>query len=107
MGSGYALLDGELLDDPRVLALSSTAFRVLVYVVRHARGRADGWCMSAASLSRSIGASRATTFRALREVENAGLIERRHKPGPNGSRGWAQYRCTYVQQGSRIMADSL
>jgi len=95
MGSGYAILDGALLDDPRVLALSSTAFRALVYVVRHARGRTDGWCMSAASLSRQIGASRATTFRALREIESAGLIKRSHAPGPNGSRGWARYRCTY------------
>jgi len=90
--AGYATLTAEELDAPAVRGLSSTAFRAWVYVVRHARGRSDGWCMSAQSISDQIGSSRTTTFRALREVERAGLITRTHAAGPNGSRGWAKYR---------------
>ena len=90
--AGYATLTAEELDAPAVRGLSSTAFRAWVYVVRHARGRSDGWCMSAQSIADQIGSSRTTTFRALAEVQRAGLITRTHAPGPNGSRGWARYR---------------
>ena len=92
MSAGYARLDASELDSEPVRKLSPTAFRAWVYVVRHARGRTDGWCMSAASVAKQISASRSTTFRALREVEAAGLITRTHAPGPNGARGWARYR---------------
>ena len=90
--AGYATLTADELDAPAVRGLSSTAFRAWVYVVRHARGRSDGWCMSAKSIADQIGSSRTTTFRALAEVQRAGLITRTHASGPNGSRGWAKYK---------------
>ncbi len=100
--AGYATLTADELDAPAVRGLSSTAFRAWVYVVRHARGRSDGWCMSAQSIADQIGSSRTTTFRALAEVQRAGLITRTHAPGPNGSRGWARYR---LEKPSQVAVD--
>ena len=94
--AGHAILDGSALDSDVVRGLSPTAFRVWVYVVRHARGRANGWCMSAASIAEQIGGSRSTTFRALAECEKAGVIKRQRTPGPNGGRGWSRYYCKPV-----------
>ena len=80
------------LASPEWMALPTRAAKVYGVLVAHANSKTRSWVLKVKYLLKVVGSSRSTLFRALKDLEAAGLVERVHRFAESGRQLANNYR---------------